>query len=70
MLSIILYKLYVQHVYITCYRFNHSFCKHIYNMLITLARVGGGGYSSLFVCVCVCVCVTTKLVFKLNYLKI
>ena len=35
--------------------------------IITLARVGGG-YSTLFVCVCVCV--TTKLVFKLNYLKI
>ena len=40
-----------------------------YAHFITLARVGGG-YSTLFVCVCVCVCVTTKLVFKLNYLKI
>ena len=38
-------------------------CILIEGVLITLACVGGG-YSSL------CVCVTTKLVFKLNYLKI
>ena len=43
----------------------HVSLNKLIGSLITLARVGGG-YSSQFVCVCV----TTKLVFKLNYLKI
>ena len=33
-------------------------------------HVGGGLQYLVCLCVCVCVCVTTKLMFKLNYLKI
>ena len=45
---------------------------YIPKVLLTLAT-WVEGYSTLFICVCVCVCVhtrvTTKLLFKLNYLK-
>ena len=43
---------------IVCVQYNCS-------CVVNLCHVGGG-----LPCVCVCVCVTTKLVFKLNYLKI
>ena len=46
----------------------HFSAFHLFIYLLTLTRVGGG--LQYLVGLCVCLSVTTKLLFKLNYLKI